>query len=347
MSADSATGAATGAATGDRYSRQIRFAPIGAAGQQRIAAATVLVVGCGALGTAILDQLVRAGVGTVRLIDRDFVEASNLQRQGLFDEADAAACTPKAVAAAARLARINAQVCLLPEVGEVTARNVARLVAGADVVLDGTDNFRTRHLLNEACVQAGVPWIYGACVGAYGLSLAIRPGVTPCLACLQDQLPGPGETPTCDTVGVVAPIVQLVAAWQVTDALRLITGRAPRAELWTCDLWADTFQRVAVASWRDPACPVCGPQPTWPLLSAPMDVAVTLCGRDSVQVSGVPLDLVQLVARLGADVIAANDHLVRWRDGERRLTAFRDGRILVQGVADGAAARAVIDRWLG
>ena len=332
--------------TDERYSRQIRFAPIGVAGQQLISAATVLVVGCGALGTAILDQLVRAGVGSVRLVDRDFVEASNLQRQCLFDEADAAACTPKAIAAAARLARINGTVRLLPEVTEVTARNITRLVAGVDVVLDGTDNFRTRHLLNEACVQAGIPWIYGACVGAYGLSLAIRPGLSPCLACLQDQLPGPGETPTCDTVGVVAPIVQQVAAWQVADTLRIITGRAPRAELWTCDLWADTFQRVAVTAWRDPACTVCGPAPAYPLLNAPTEVAVTLCGRDSVQILGPALDLVTLAARL-PDRLAANDYLIRWRDGERLITAFRDGRILVQGVVDGAAARAVIDRWLG
>ena len=332
--------------TDERYSRQIRFAPIGVTGQQRIAAATVLVVGCGALGTAILDQLVRAGVGTVRLVDRDFVEASNLQRQSLFDEADAAACTPKAIAAASRLARINHTVRLQPEVVDVTARTITRLVAGADVVLDGTDNFRTRHLINEACVRANIPWIYGACVGAYGLSLAIRPGVSPCLACLQDQLPGPGETPTCDTVGVVAPIVQQVAAWQVADALRILTGRAPRAELWTCDLWADTFQRVAVTSWRDPSCNVCGQTPSYPLLSAPAEVAVTLCGRDSVQIVGPALDLGTLAARL-PERLAVNDYLIRWRDGERLITAFRDGRILVQGVADGAAARAVIDRWLG
>jgi len=332
--------------TDERYSRQIRFAPIGAVGQQRISAANVVVVGCGALGTAILDQLVRAGVGTVRMVDRDFVEASNLQRQSLFDEADAAACTPKAIAAAARLARINHAVRLVPEVADVTARNITRLVAGADVVLDGTDNFRTRHVVNEACVQANIPWIYGACVGAYGLSLAIRPRISPCLACLQDQLPGPGETPTCDTVGVVAPIVQQIAAWQVADTLRILTGRAPRAELWTCDLWADTFQRVAVTSWRDPACPVCGPTPTYPLLNAPLDVSVTLCGRDSVQILGPALDLATLAARL-PERVAANDYLIRWRDGERLITAFRDGRILVQGVADGAAARAVIDRWLG
>lgn len=331
----------------DRYSRQERFAPIGTIGQARIAAATVLVVGCGALGTAVLDQLVRAGVGTLRLVDRDFVEPSNLQRQSLYDEADAAACTPKAIAAAARLARVNSNVRLEPQVLEVNARTVARLVAGCSVVVDGTDNFRTRHLVNEACQQAGIPWIYGACVGSYGLSLPIIPGDGPCLACLQDQLPGPGETPTCDTSGVIAPIVQQVAAWQVAEVLKLLVGAPVRRELWSTDLWHDRFQRVAVAGWRDPQCAVCGPRPTYPQLSQPEDVAVTLCGRDSVQLSGVAFDFAQLVPRLGAALIAGNEYLLRWRDGERLVTAFRDGRLLVQGVADGPAARAVVARWLG
>ncbi len=331
----------------ERYSRQIRFAPIGAAGQEWLASATVLVVGCGALGTAVLDQIVRAGVGTVRLVDRDFVEASNLQRQGLYDEADAATCTPKALAAAARLARVNSAVRLEPQVAEVGPRTIRALVAGCSLVIDGTDNFRTRHLINEACVEARIPWIYGACVGAYGVSLPIVPGDGPCLACLQDQLPGPGETPTCDTAGVIAPIVQLVAAWQVAEALKLLTGQAPRRELWSCDLWRNTFQHVAVTSWRDPACSVCGPHPTWPQLSAPVDPTIVLCGRDSVQLTGVPFSLAVLRERVGAALVASNAYLVRWRDGERLVTAFRDGRLLVQGVADGAAARAVVDRWLG
>lgn len=333
--------------TDGRYSRQERFAPIGAAGQARIRAASVAVVGCGALGTAALDQLVRAGVGRVRLIDRDFVEPSNLQRQGLYDEADAAASTPKAVAAAARLARINSEIALEPVVAEVGPRNVERLVAGTHLVIDGTDNFRTRHLLNEACVRARIPWIYGACVGSYGLSVAITPGTGPCFACLQDQLPGPGETPTCDTAGVIAPIVQLVASFQVAEAIKILTGHPSRRELWTCDLWADRFQHVDVSRWRDPDCAVCGPDATFPRLSAPADAAVTLCGRDSVQLTGPALDLTALRARLGPALTTGNDWLVRWRDGERSLTAFRDGRVLVQGVADGPAARAVADRWLG
>ncbi len=332
----------------DRYSRQIRFAPIGPAGQERLRRAFVVVVGCGALGTVLLDQLARAGVGRIRCIDRDFVEPSNLQRQSLYDEDDAAQCRPKAIAAADRLGRINRRITIEPLVTEVDARNVERLIAGADLVLDGCDNFRTRHLLNEACQRARIPWIYGACVGSYGVSLPIVPGAGPCLRCLQDQLPGPGETPTCDTAGVIGPIVHLVAAQQAAEALKLLVGAAVRHELWTCDLWTGQQQRVGVRGWRDPACAVCGPAPTWPALHAPVEADITLCGRDLVQIRlGRELDLSALAQRLGDAATIRNDHLVRWRDGERTATAFRDGRVLVQGVADGAQARTLVDRWLG
>ena len=332
----------------DRYSRQLRFGPIGPAGQERLGAATVVVVGCGALGTVILDQVARAGVGTIRCIDRDFVEPSNLQRQSLYDEADAAASRPKAEAAAARLRAVNAAITVVPVVAEVGSRSVERLIAGATVVLDGTDNFRTRHLLNEAGHRAKIPWIYGACVGSYGLSLTITPGEGPCLACLQDQLPGPGETPTCDTAGIIAPAVHQVAAWQVAEALKLIVGAAPCRDLRSADLWAGSHRRVAVGGWRDPACPVCGPTPTYPLLSSPDDPTVVLCGRDAVQVTRpAVIDPVALAERLGSVVLTANAWLVRWREGAMTLTAFADGRVLVQGVADPAAARAAVDRWLG
>jgi adenylyltransferase/sulfurtransferase len=332
----------------ERYSRQLRFTPIGPEGQQRLGAATAVVVGCGALGTVILDQLARAGVGHIRCIDRDFVEPSNLQRQSLYDEADAAACRPKAEAAAARLRAVNGDVTIEPLVAEVGARTVEGLVAGATVVLDGTDNFRTRHLINEACVCAGIPWVYGACVGSYGLSLTITPGDGPCLACLQDQLPGPGETPTCDTAGIIAPAVHQVAAWQVAEALKLIVGAPVCRDLRSADLWAGTHRRVAAHAWRDAACPVCGPSPRFPLLSTPDDPAVVLCGRDAVQVSRpTTLDPVALAERLGTAVVGANAWLVRWRDGAATLTAFADGRVVVQGVADPAAARTLVDRWLG
>lgn len=328
----------------ERYSRHLRFAPIGPAGQERLGRAAVAVVGCGALGTVIADQLARAGVGRLRLIDRDFVEASNLQRQSLYDTDDAKEHRPKAVAAARRLAQVNDQVVYEPLVAEVGARSVVRLVAGMDLVLDGTDNFRTRHLVNEACVRARIPWIYGACVGSYGCSLAITPGTGPCLACLQDELPAPGETPTCDTGGIIAPAVHLVAAWQVADALRILVGGQPRRELWASDLWAGTQQRLNVATARNPRCRVCGPQADFPLLSTPEEPAVVLCGRDAIQIHRQQaLDPLTLAV----PATTRNEFLVRWPDGDLRLTAFTDGRVLVQGVADPVAARAAVDRWLG
>ncbi len=332
-----------------RYSRQVRFAPIGAAGQQRLARARVLVLGCGALGAAVAEQLCRAGVGALRLVDRDFVEASNLQRQSLYDEEDARLARPKAVAAAARLARVNGACALEALVADVQATNIAELLAGCDLAVDGTDNFPTRHLLNEACCRARIPWIYGACVGAYGVSLPIVPGETPCLRCLQDELPAAGDSPTCDSVGIIAPAVQMVAAWQVAEALKLLVGDRPavRTQLWASDLWVGTFQRLEVAHWRDPRCLACGPAPTYPLLNGGVPASAVLCGRDAVQVMRGAVDLGRLRAQLGPALVIANEHLVRWADGDITATCFRDGRVIVQGVADVAAARAFCDRWLG
>jgi molybdopterin/thiamine biosynthesis adenylyltransferase len=335
---------------GGRYSRQVLFAPIGAAGQERLARARVLVLGCGALGAASAELLCRSGVGMLRLVDRDFVEASNLQRQSLYDEADAAAVLPKAVAAASRLRRINQQCRIEAVVGEARAASIEGMLEGIDLAIDGSDNFPTRHLLNEACCKRSLPWIYGACVAAYGLSMPVLPGETPCLRCLQDQLPGAGDSPTCDTAGIIAPIVQLVAGWQVAEALKILVGdrAAVRRELWASDLWAGTFQRLRLAGWRDPACPACGSSPSYPLLSTPESAAVVLCGRDAVQLQRSPIaDAGRLRQRLGPAVVLANDYLVRWRDGALTGTCFRDGRVIVQGVADAAAARAFCDRWLG
>ena len=333
-----------------RFSRQIRFAPIGQAGQQRLAAATVAIVGCGALGAATAEQLCRAGVGHLRLIDRDFVEVSNLQRQTLYTEEDAAQSRPKALAAAAHLHQLHAACVLDPLVTDLRASNVRALVAGADVVLDGTDNFPTRHLINEACVQAGIPWIYGACVGAYGVSLPILPHITPCLRCLQDALPAAGDSPTCDSAGIIPPAVHLVAAWQVAEALKILVGdlAAVRRELWAVDLWANRMQRLALGTARDPACLVCGPDAIFPALHALDDATVILCGREAVQVSRAALpDLARFAAGLGTHLMMANEHLVRWRDGPITATCFRDGRVLVQGVHDPMAARTFCDRWLG
>jgi molybdopterin/thiamine biosynthesis adenylyltransferase len=309
----------------------------------------VLVLGCGALGAAVAELLCRAGVGRLRLVDRDFVDWTNLQRQGLYAEEDARQALPKAVAAAQRLRAIDAALDAEAVVADVGARDLPGLVAGCDLAIDGTDNFRTRHLLNEACVRAGLPWIYGACVGAYGCSATILPREGPCLRCLQDQMPAAGDSPTCDTVGIIGPAVQLVAAWQVAEALKLLVGdrAALRGELWSSDLWAGTFQRMKLAPWRDPACTVCGDEPTYPLLSQSDAPAVMLCGRDAVQIRRAVPDLAALARQLGERVEATNEYLLRWRDGEKLGTCFRDGRVIVQGVADAAAASAFCDRWLG
>jgi molybdopterin/thiamine biosynthesis adenylyltransferase len=336
-----------GAAMADR---QIRFAGIGAEGQRGIAAGRVLVLGVGALGAACADMLARAGVGFLRLVDRDIVDHSNLQRQTLYTVHDADTAQPKAAAAAARLRAVNPACVVEAQVAEAHAGTIAGMVAGVDLAIDGTDGFHTRHLLNEAACRAGIPWIYGACVGAYGCSCAIIPGDTPCLRCLQDQLPAAGDSPTCDTSGIIAPAVQVVAAWQVAEALKILAGRrsAVRRELWTTDLWANTRQRLRLDGWRDPACVVCGPRPTYPLMNAGAAAAVTLCGRDAVQVArGMPADLERLAERLAGLVSVRNEYLVRWADGARTLTCFRDGRVLVQGTGDAVAARACVDRWLG
>ena len=333
----------------DRYARQLRFAPIGAPGQLRLAAARVLVCGCGALGAAAAEMLARAGVGSLTLLDRDFVEASNLQRQALYAEDDALAVRPKAQAAARRLAQINADIQVVPQVGELRAATAIALVQGHDLVIDGLDSFAARHVLNDACCQLGIPWIHGACVGAYALSLVVLPGDGPCLRCLQDRLPDPGDAPTCDSAGIIGPAVQQVAAWQVAEALKLLIGdrAAVCRDLRAADLWRGTTQRLALAGARDAACRSCGAAADRPALLAVDDAATVLCGRDAVQVRlGRPVDIAALAARLPA-VLAANDFLVRWPDDQRTLTCFRDGRVLVQGVADGAAARSAVDRWLG
>src|ERR671912_1327299 len=209
----------------ERYSRQILFEGIGEAGQRRLREASVLVVGCGALGSAQVEMLARAGVGHLVVVDRDFVEESNLQRQTMFTERDARDRVPKAVAAARRVAEVNSEVVCEAEVADVNRSNVERLVEGCEVVLDGTDNFATRFLVNDACVKHGVPWVYGAAVGSYGVTLTVRPHLTPCLRCVFPEVPAAGSAPTCDTAGVIMPIISVVAAVQVSEALKLITNQ--------------------------------------------------------------------------------------------------------------------------
>lgn len=331
----------------DRHSRQTRFAPIGSAGQERLRAARVAVIGVGALGSAVAELLARAGVGRLRLVDRDVVELSNLQRQALYDQADADAGRPKAHAAAAHLAAIDGSLAIEAIAGELNAASAAGLVTDCDAVVDGLDSFPARHLLNEACCRAGVPWVHGAVLGAYGVSMPVLPGTSACLRCLQDESPAAADNPTCDSAGVIGPAVRLVAAWQAAEVLKLLVDRAAvRQQLWSCDLWRNTFQRVTVP--RDPACRACGPRADYPALAAGDEPAIVLCGRQAVQVRRAPPgDLGRLAARLGPAVVAANEVFVRFRDGPVTATCFADGRVLVQGNGDPVQARALCDRWLG
>jgi adenylyltransferase/sulfurtransferase len=321
--------------TTSRYSRQELFAGIGRQGQARLGAARVAVVGCGALGSVLAEMMVRAGVGAVTVIDRDFVEESNLQRQSLFDEADVALALPKAAAAEAHLRALNSEVEVRGVVADLVSDNADALLGGADLVLDGTDNFETRFLLNDVCVRAGIPWVYGACVGSYGLALLVRPHVTPCLRCLLEEKPAPGSGPTCDTAGVVAPIVHVIAGIQGGEAMKLLAGRTESLlpGLVTVDLWQAQFEVMDLRG-RAPWCPACTAGQFDYAVPGEAGASAVLCGRDAVQVRpgrDARVDLAALAARLGAaaDVRAANEHLVRFVVPEAELVVFRDGRAIV------------------
>ncbi len=330
-----------------RYSRQERFAQIGVEGQRRLRATRVLVVGCGALGSALAETMARAGVASLTVVDRDCVEPSNLQRQSLFDEEDAACARAKAVAAEARLRRINSEVTVRGVVADLDAALARELVGEADLVLDGTDNFETRYVLNDVCLRARVPWIYGACVAAHGAVLAVRPGRTPCLRCVLGERPQ--ASATCDTDGVVAPIVQVVAGLQAAEALKLAAGCEPALVdgLMTIDVWAGSLE-VARFDGRAPWCPSCSAG-CYDYADAPAPPAAVLCGRDAVQLHGAaPLDLTRLAERLrGAGEVLANEHLVRFRSAEAELVVFGDGRVLVKGTSDAVQARSLCARFVG
>ena len=336
----------------ERYSRQILFEGIGAEGQARLRAARVLVVGCGALGSAQVEALARAGIGRLRVVDRDFVEESNLQRQTMFTERDARERLPKAVACARRVAEINADVTVEAEVLDVHQGNVERLVAGCDLVLDGTDNFATRYLVNDACVKHNVNWIYGAAVGAHGVTMTIRPHATPCLRCMLEEMPPAGSTPTCDTAGVIMPIISLVAAVQVSEALKLLTGNvtALHGKLLEFDLWQNEWRRIKLGQPL-PDCPTCAQGRYETLAAEAGEFAAVLCGRNAVQIAPreyTQVDLPALAARLrNAGDVKVNDYLVRLRAGDYELTIFKDARAIIRGTDDVQTARTLYARYVG
>jgi molybdopterin/thiamine biosynthesis adenylyltransferase len=336
----------------ERYSRQARFWGVGAAGQEKLRAARVAVVGCGALGSVAVDLLARGGVGEITVVDRDFVELSNLQRQVLFDEADAAAALPKAVAAARAVARINSRVAVRPLIVDVTPANVEQIVAGAQVVLDGTDNFETRYLINDACVKLGIPWVYGGAVGATGMAMAILPGETPCLRCVFPGVQPAGTIGTCETDGVLGSIVMLVAAVQWTEAVKILVGDRARVGrgLATFDVWSSDYQQ-AEGFTRRLDCPCCGLRRFEFLEAKATSRTTSLCGRNAVQVSPAQplrLDLTELGRRLSpAGPVLCNEFVLRFTVGAQELTIFEDGRAIVKGTADLGVARSLYARYVG
>ncbi|HEX5430790.1 MAG TPA: ThiF family adenylyltransferase [Bryobacteraceae bacterium] len=332
-----------------RYSRQSRFAPLGEEGQKRIREARAAVAGLGALGSVCADLLARAGVGRLRLLDRDFVEWSNLQRQTLYEESDAADALPKAVAAARRLARVNSEVALEPKVADLTPRNIEEMLEETDLILDATDNFETRYLINDFAVREGIPWIYGAAVGSYGLKLAIVPGQTACFRCIYPESPQ-GAQPTCETEGVLAPVTVAIASLQAADALKILAlGRgsvAPR--LTTIDVWTGEI-RQTVPPARDPDCPCCARR-EFPHLDGKHRAPISLCGRNAVQIHerSRPVDLPELAQRLAALAsVRVNEFALRAAIDPYELTVFPDGRAIVKGTTDTGIARSVYARYVG
>jgi molybdopterin-synthase adenylyltransferase len=343
----------------ERYSRQILFAGIGEAGQRRLLASRVAMVGCGALGTVLANYLVRAGVGFLRIIDRDFVEPSNLQRQTLFDESDARDSLPKAIAAERRLRAINSSVSVEGIVADIGPRNAEELLSGFNLILDGTDNFETRHLLNDAAVKLNTPWIYAAAVGSYGVTMTIRPGATACLACLltpenhTEASAAPQSEDTCDTVGVIAPAAGVIASIEAAEAIKLLVEERDRTQsietrLVSFDVWTGKYHSIKVA--RDSECRVCVHR-KFRYLEGKAQPHVTMCGRDSVQIHerNRNLDLALTAQRLAAVAanVRHNDFLLRFTVAPHEVTVFADGRAIIKGTRDAAIARSLYARYLG
>lgn len=336
----------------ERYSRQILFNGIGEEGQRRLLQSRALIVGCGALGSAHAESLARAGVGHLRIVDRDFVESSNLQRQTMFTERDAAERTPKAIAAANHIREITQDIEVEPEIADVNNSNIERLIKDCDVVLDGTDNFATRYLINDACVKHQVSWIYGAAVGSYGVTMTIRPHQTACLRCVFEEAPPAASAPTCDTAGVIMPIISVVAAVQVAEALKLLTGHDEmlHSSLMQFDVWRNEWRKINPGP-ASPECPTCGLKRFATLETAAGDFAAVLCGRDAVQISpaqATRVDFASLAERLRATgEVKFNDYLLRFRTGEFELTVFQDARSIIRGTSEIKTARSLYAKYIG
>jgi molybdopterin-synthase adenylyltransferase len=346
----------------NRYDRQVRFASLGEEGQRRLSAGKALVCGCGALGSVIATTLVRAGVGMVRITDRDFLELNNLQRQVLFDEQDVADGLPKAIAAANKLRKINSEVHVEPVVADVTHRNIGELANDVDVIVDGTDNFATRFLVNDFAVKHNKPWVYGGCIGAEGQTMTILPGETACLACMMADAPPPGATPTCDTAGILGPIIGVVASLESVEAMKILSGRrqAVNRSLTIIDIWGNHIRSLDLTkAWQQGDCRVCKRREFDWLAGKRGDSTAVLCGRNAVQLSPNAssataaagknrISFDELAGRLaGVGRVERNSFLLRLTVDGYVLTVFPDGRTIVSGTDDIATARTVHARYIG
>lgn len=333
----------------ERYSRQLLFAGIGEEGQKRLLTAHIALVGCGATGAAVAALLARAGVGLLTLVDRDYVEWSNLQRQVLFEEADARDALPKAEAARRGIARFNSETRVHAHVADLVPENIHALLSGAELILDATDNFETRYLLNDYAIEQSKPWIYAGAVGSYAVTMNILPGATACLACIFPEPPS-GTVETCDTAGILNPAVNLAASLEAAEATKWIVGARDkmRRSLLSYDVWSNERSEIATARPRE-GCIVCGER-QFRHLRGERRPQITLCGRNSVQIHEHhrPVDLAELERRLHAHgVVRRNEMLLRFDRGEHRITVFRDGRALVQGTTDVGLARSLYSRFIG
>ncbi|MGC8642651.1 MAG: ThiF family adenylyltransferase [Isosphaeraceae bacterium] len=338
----------------DRYSRQVRFPPLGEAGQLALSGSRVTLCGCGALGTVLANHMVRAGVGHLRIIDRDFIELHNLQRQVLFDEQDVRDNLPKAEAAARKLRLINSTIEIEPVVTDLDHTNAIDLIADADLILDGTDNFETRYLINDVAIKLGKPWVYGGVIGSEGQTMTIVPGQTPCLRCLIETAPPPGMTPTCETAGVLGPAVAVIASLEAVEAIKLLTGatEALNRDLIMVDIWDWTFRQLKVASLLDTVdCPCCKHHRFEWLEGKLGSHTTTLCGRNAVQVAvrrGDPLNLAELAGRLApSGEVRHNAFMLRFVTEGYEFTVFPDGRAIIKGTNDIAKARTLYAQYVG
>ena len=333
----------------DRYSRQVLFGGVGAGGQERLKRSSVAVVGCGATGTCVASLLARAGVGTMRIIDRDYVEPSNLQRQMLFDEADAADSLPKAVAAARKIAAFNSEIQVTSAVADLTPENASALLGSADLILDATDNFETRYLINDFAVREGKPWIYAAAVGSYAVTMNVIPGETACLSCVFPAAPE-GTVETCDTAGILNSAVNLVGSIEATEAVKLLVGARDkvRRTLLSFDVWSNEHAEVSAARPR-PGCRTCQ-EHNFVHLAGERRPQITMCGRNSVQIHerNRPVDFSEMSSRLKPHgTVKHNDFVLKfWRE-PFELTLFPDGRAIIKGTTDTAVARSLYARFIG